>query len=89
MIIFHHLDDSRSQCILWLLEELGFTRDPALLSERPGAKGVELDERPRRSYGAPKCSSSRLTSISSAQIVRLTYPAGAERQASPGSETTA
>jgi glutathione S-transferase len=43
MIIVHHLNDSRSQRILWLLEELGldygvekYQRDPATLRAPPG-----------------------------------------------------
>jgi glutathione S-transferase len=46
MIVVHHLDDSRSQRILWLLEELGVpyeikhhTRDPKTRLAPPGMKG--------------------------------------------------
>jgi glutathione S-transferase len=47
MIILHHLNDSRSQRILWLLEELGleyrvekYLRDPATLRAPPGLRAL-------------------------------------------------
>lgn len=47
MIIVHHLNDSRSQRVLWLLEELGldyeirrYQRDPATLLAPPELKAV-------------------------------------------------
>ena len=46
MIIVHHLDDSRSQRILWLQEELGLPyeirqhkRDPKTAWHRPSSTG--------------------------------------------------
>src|SRR5699024_9888010 len=47
MIVVHHLNDSRSQRILWLLEELGceytvkrYQRDPKTLLAPPGLRAV-------------------------------------------------
>ena len=47
MIVVHHLNDSRSQRILWLLEELGldyeikrYQRDPATLQAPPALRAV-------------------------------------------------
>jgi glutathione S-transferase len=46
-IVVHHLEDSRSQRVLWLLEELGLpyvvvrhTRDPATLRAPPGLRKI-------------------------------------------------
>ncbi len=47
MIVVHHLNNSRSQRVLWLLEELGqpyeikhYQRDPATMLAPPGLKAV-------------------------------------------------
>jgi len=40
MIIVHHLNDSRSQRVLWLLEELACLRDSALRARRQDPSGA-------------------------------------------------
>ena len=47
MIVVHHLNNSRSQRVLWLLEELGldyeirrYERDPATMEAPPSLKAV-------------------------------------------------
>ena len=61
MIIVHHLENSRSQRVLWLLEELGlpyevkrYERNPKTMRAPPAASGS-----PSPTGGSACCRSSR------------------------------
>lgn len=44
MIVIHHLNNSRSQSVPWLLEELGLQVRPAYLAALARGRGVALTE---------------------------------------------